>query len=86
MEVSRIEEAHGDRRYGEAWKVVNEVSGRKNAKEEQVTGSSSENRVNTWFTHCKNPLGSSPELDDLEEEIPVIYEGLDIENGPLTEL
>ena len=84
--VSRIEEAHGDRRYGEAWKVVNEVSGRKNAKEGQVSGSSPEERVNTWFTHFKKLLGSPPEVDDPNEEIPVIYEGLDIDDGPFTEL
>ncbi|CAJ1087270.1 Craniofacial development protein 2 [Xyrichtys novacula] len=43
-----IEEAFGAQQYGEAWKVVNEISGRKRAKEGQVSGNSPEERVTTW--------------------------------------
>ena len=39
-----IEEAFGAQQYGEAWRAVNEISGRKKAKEGQVSGDSPEER------------------------------------------
>ena len=36
--VRMVQEAHGGGRYGEAWKVINEVTGRRESKEGQVTG------------------------------------------------
>jgi hypothetical protein len=35
-QVQNIETAHGGQRYGEAWKAVNEITGRKRSKEGQV--------------------------------------------------
>ena len=40
--------------------------------------------MTTWFTHFKKLLGSPPEVDEPDEEIPVIYEDLEIEDGPFT--
>lgn len=54
----------------------------KNAKEGRVAGLCP---VITWFTHFKKLLGSLPEVGDPQEEIPVIYKGLNIEDGPFTE-
>ena len=34
--IDRIEQANGDHKHGEAWKVVNEMTGRKKAKEGQA--------------------------------------------------
>ena len=79
-----IEEAFGAHQYGEAWKVVNEISGRKRAKEGQVSGNSPEERVKTWFTHFKNLLGEPPTVEDPDEEIPTIFEDLDINDEPFT--
>lgn len=45
--VQRVQAAHGHRRYGEAWKVINEMTGRKRNKEGQVGGHSPEERVAT---------------------------------------
>ena len=83
--IERIETTQGEQKYGEAWKVVNEITGRKKAKEGQVTGSSPEERVTAWFTHFKKLLGSPLEVDKPDEEIPVIYEELEIGDGPFTE-
>ena len=44
-QIRTIEASHEAQKYGEAWKVVNEISGRKRAKEGQVEGSSPEERV-----------------------------------------
>ena len=45
--VRRVDAAQGEQRYGEAWQVINEMSGRKRTKEGQIAGNSPEERVNT---------------------------------------
>ena len=45
QEISNIESSHGAQKYGEAWKTVNEITGRKKAKEGQISGASPEERV-----------------------------------------
>ena len=66
------------------WKVVNEITGRKKAKEGQVSGNSPEERVNTWFTHFKNLLGNQPDVDDPDEAIPTVFDDVDINDEPFT--
>ena len=78
-----IESTYGSMQYGEAWRVVNQVSGRKRSKEGQVSGNSPEERVKTWFTHFQKLLGEPPSIDDPDEEISNIYEELDINDGPM---
>ena len=69
-------------KYREAWKTVNDISGRKKSKEGQVAGSSPEERVNTWFSHFKKLLGEPPDVDDPDEEIPNVFENLEIRDDP----
>ncbi|KAJ8384046.1 hypothetical protein AAFF_G00211780 [Aldrovandia affinis] len=66
--VQRVQAAQGERQYGEAWRVINEMTGRKRTKEGQVEGHSPEERVVTWFNHFRRLLGTTAEGD--EEEIP----------------
>ena len=54
------------------------------AKEGQVAGSSPELRVKTWFTHFKNLLGSPTSIEHSEEELPNIFEDLEIRDGTFT--
>ena len=49
--------------------VVNEISGRKKAKEGQVSGKSPEERVKTWFTHFQRLLGEPPIVEHPDEEV-----------------
>lgn len=79
-----IESTYGAMQYGEAWRVVNEVTGRKRAKEGQVSGNSPEERVTTWFTHFQKLLGEPPTVEDPDEEIPSIFADLDIDDGLFT--
>ena len=83
-QIQGVESAHGAQKYGEAWKVVNEITGRKKAKEGQVSGNSPEERVNTWFTHFKNLLGNQPDVDDPDEAIPTVFDDVDINDEPFT--
>ena len=60
------------------------MSGRKKSKESQVSGDSPEERVATWFTHFKKLLGETPDVDDPDEEIPNIFEDLEINDEHFT--
>ena len=82
--VRKVETAQGEQRYGEAWRVINEMSGRKRAKEGQVAGNSPEERVRSWFTHFQDLLGSHPTVEGAEEEIPAVLIDLNIDDGPFT--
>ena len=82
--IHNIEKCQGEQQYGEAWRVVNEITGRKRSKEGQVAGTSPEERVSTWFTHFKKLLGDPPVVEDPDEEIPTIYSDLDIKDDIFT--
>ena len=69
----QIENAMDVQRFREAWKTVNELSGRKNAKDSQVAGESPEERVNTWFTYFRKLLGNTPEVQEPDETIPAVF-------------
>ena len=81
--VDRIQSVHGAGQYGEAWRVINEVTGRKTSKEGQVAGASPEERVITWFTHFQKLLGASPCVENPDEEVPTVFPDLGID-GPFT--
>ena len=84
QKIEQIENAIDRQRFRVAWKAVNEMSGRKNAKDGQVAGESTEESVNIWFTHFRKLLGNTPEVEEPDETIPAVYEGLDIDGGPFT--
>ncbi|KAJ8413165.1 hypothetical protein AAFF_G00091610 [Aldrovandia affinis] len=82
--VKKVETVHGERRYKESWKVINEMSGRKRSREGQLAGCSPEERVTSWFTHFRDLLGTHPTVDGAEEEIPAVLTSLEIDDGPFT--
>ncbi|KAJ8401509.1 hypothetical protein AAFF_G00384280 [Aldrovandia affinis] len=65
--VKKVETVHGERRYKESWKVINEMSGRKRSREGQLAGCSPEERVTSWFTHFRDLLGTHPTVDGLRK-------------------
>ena len=80
--VQRVQAAQGDQKYGEAWRVINEMTGRKRTKEGQVEGRSPEERVTTWSSHFQRLLGETAEA--AEEDVPSVLQDLGIEDGPFT--
>ncbi|KAJ8416182.1 hypothetical protein AAFF_G00382040 [Aldrovandia affinis] len=82
--VRRVEAALGEQQYGESWRVINEMSGRKRSKEGQVAGCSPEERVTSWFTHFRDLLGTHPTVDGAEKVITAVLTNLEIDNGPFT--
>ncbi|ELT95775.1 hypothetical protein CAPTEDRAFT_214809, partial [Capitella teleta] len=72
--IHRVENLPDDSRYGEAWVVINEITGRKTI-EGHVAGASPEVRVKTWYNHFQNLLGSTPETEELEDVDMILAEG-----------
>ena len=82
--VRKVGSVHGERQYRESWKVLNEMSGRKRPREEQLAGSRPGQRVTSWFTHLRDLLGAHPTVEEAEEEIPAGLMNLDLDDGPFT--
>lgn len=78
--VRKVQAAQGEKQYGEAWRVINDMTGQKRTKEGQVEGHSPEERVVTWFHHFQRLLGTT--VDAAEEDIPPVLQNLDIDDGP----
>ena len=75
--MKHIENTMDGQRFRKAWKAVNKLSGRKNAKDGQVAGESPEETQSSKF------LDNTPEAEEPDETIPAVYEGLDIDDSPL---
>ena len=81
--VWRVQATQGEQKYGEAWRVINEMTGRKRTKEGQVEGHSPEERVTTWSSHFQKLLGTTADTAE-EEDIPLVLQNLNIDDGPFT--
>jgi hypothetical protein len=52
-----FDEAHINQRHRLAWKLINEVSGRKMSKCSRLKGNTKEERLDNWHDHFQNLLG-----------------------------
>ncbi|KAI8484256.1 hypothetical protein Bbelb_380410 [Branchiostoma belcheri] len=48
----------------------------------QLEGNTQKERIENWYNHFKTLLGSPPNITDEDEEIPTVFEELDIKDGP----
>ena len=60
--------------------MVKEITGRKKTKEGQVTSTTPEERLTTW----KVLLGDPPVVEDPDEDIPTIFDQLEINDDMIT--
>ena len=82
--AKRVEDEYSGRRYGAAWKVINEITGRKKSKEGLVKGKTPQERVDAWFGNYSSLLRTAPDIEDPEEDIPTVFDNLDICDEPFT--
>ena len=83
-EFKRVEAAHDERQYKEAWRVINDTSGCKKTRVGQLTGSNPRQRVASWYTHIQKLLGEYPGVEGAEEAIPIVLENLGISDDHFT--
>ncbi len=77
-----LEESHINSQHGKAWKLVNELSGRRTSQRGQIKGDTQQERVKNWYEHFVGLLGSEPDAIDADIVIPSIFENLGIKEGP----
>ena len=83
--IRLIEDSHINSQHGQAWKLVNEISGRRTSQRGQIAGDTQQERVQNWYDHFVGLLGSEPDASDANVVIPPIFKNLGIEDGPFDE-
>ena len=68
------------------WKTINDITGRKGAKEGQVKGRSQQERLNNWYQAFKNLLGNPPVVSDEDEELEEVFDELPIRTDSFDEV
>ena len=80
--INELENAHDTNKARLAWTIVNEVSGRKGTKTNQIRANSPEERIKLWKEHFQNLLGQPPVIDD--QPINKVFDTLPIVTGDFT--
>ena len=58
--ICQVQDAANNKKSALAWKIVNEISGRKNSNKSKLKASNDEERVKLWQTHFEDLLGKPP--------------------------
>ena len=84
--IKDIEIAASNKQSSIAWKIVNEISGRKNSNSAKLKASSNGERIKLWHNYFQELLGSQLNKtdDDDDEEILQIHNKLNIKIGLFT--
>ena len=85
--VQLVERAHQSSQYSEAWRIVNQISGRKKSAIGIISGTCPKERIDKWYNHFKSLLGNPPVSVDVDQDpdIPEVLSDLSIEDGPFSE-
>ena len=83
-QIRKVESLATEYKHRESWKIVNEISGRNKSKKGILEGKNKEERIKNWFNHFKQLLGEEPKIDNENEEINTVIEGLQYQTGPFS--
>ena len=81
--INEIRQSHANQQHAEAWKLINDITGRKKTPTGKLNAKNQEERKKLWFDHFSKLLGGKPEQTD-DTEIENILENLGIDDGPFT--
>lgn len=73
--IQRIQHASHENRHSMAWKVIDEITGRKTSQASMITGTPEE-RQNKWYQHFSSLLGNAPSIPKKEFPIEPIHKGI----------
>ncbi|XP_072048490.1 uncharacterized protein [Amphiura filiformis] len=77
-----VETAHANSKHGQSWRLINDITSRLASRKGQLEGNTQKERVTNWYNHFKNLLGSPPDIDDEDKDIPAVLDELNIKTGP----
>ena len=83
--VNEAEQAHASSKHGVAWKLINEISGRHRAQTSKLKANSPEERVQAWYNHFSNLLGSPPKITEEDTPILKVFDALGISEDPFND-
>ena len=83
-EIDKLEKLDNTRKHREAWKSINNISGRKKGKTGILEGKNKEERVQNWHKHFKDLLGREPQTSNNHEEIRTILHDIGYLTGEFT--
>ena len=81
--ITHIRNSATNKQSAEAWKAVNEITGRKASNSAKLKAENQEERVKLWENHFKDLLGKPPQVTD-ELITPIVQEELNITKGNFT--
>ena len=64
--------------------IINEITDTRASQKGQIAGNTQTERIQSWYKHFQNLLGSPPNIENEDEEIPTMYTDLGIEDGHFT--
>ena len=73
-QIDTIKTATNNQQSATAWKIVNDISGRKGTPQAKFKGESQNERLGKWKEHFSNLLGKSSNVIDEEIETVIDYE------------
>ena len=82
-QIDKIKNAAENNQSSLAWKIVNDVSDRKQSSKAKLKVSSQNDRLSKWKDHFQNLLGRAPVISDQPIQ-PIISEELNIKKGPFS--
>ena len=82
--IEKIETTHLNNQHSVSWKIINDITGRKTAPSGKLKGDNDEERQLKWYNHFKNLLGEPPKADCEDEDIPIVFENLNIIDDAFT--
>ena len=82
--ITKVEQADANSKHGMSWRLINEITGRKDAKKGIIKGKSKSERLTKWHDYFKGLLGDEPVVTNREEDIETVFEPLNIHDGPFT--
>ena len=81
--INDIKQAHANQQHAEAWKLINDITGRKKSPAGKLNAKNQEERKKLWFNHFSKLLGEKPEEAE-GTEIEIIFENLEIDDSSFT--
>ena len=82
QKIDEIENSVANQKSSNAWKVINEISGRRSTNSAKLKASNQEERVKLWKKHFQDLLGKPPQTDEQTEIVNIAANELKIRKGP----
>ena len=82
QKIDEIENSVANQKSSNAWKVINEISGRRSTNSAKLKASNQEERVKLWKKHFQDLLGKPPQTDEQTEIVNIVADELNIRKGP----